>query len=507
MLRAQKLKEAEEALRKIDLEDPCSTYLRFNVANQLGIIIMSQRRKMRNDGKTFYSCIPEAVQYFEVALEEKPDCIEAMNNLGQASLGMKKWIDAVEYFDMALAINSQLSTALFGKITCLQHLKRWEAAEASATSLIETLGDTDFRPWYIRGSAKYALQKYAEAANDITKARQIGGLPPKQILGIEKTLIKARSQQAKEVLFGQQLTEECIALCDLALGILPSINDPTCIEEKGNATFFKALALNVNEEPEKAVEVMQALVEENPDFRGARESLGQLALLMEDYSLAISSLEVALAGQKGPSRADLLYDLGVAYFKMSDLESSKSCFKRVLKDMNPDHEEAILALEVLEAITSGPPVIEGPDFIEGDFTGEKEGYTYSSKGPKGEGYYKDFREYLRKLGWSDDMIEKMMRTGGLGSNPIDIMQERIHDFSQMEVNTESGKPYEDPSDLVLAYQFLKSPGPYPEGVDPSIREQYIQDDEFQEVFGISKVEFSELGKWKQAKMKQDAELF
>lgn len=252
---------------------------------------------------------------------------------------------------------------------------------------------------------------------------------------------------------------------------------------------------------------MQALVEENPQFRGARESLGQLALLMEEYSVAIKHLEIALNGQKDASRADLLYDLGVAYFKMSDLESSKSCFKRVLKDMDPDHMDSIVALEVLEAIISGPPVIQGPDFIEGDYTGDKEGYTYSSKGPKGEGYYKDFREYLRKLGWSDDMIDKMMKTGGLGGNPIDIMQERIHDYSSVQDNTTNTSAYEDPADLVLAYQFLKLPGPFPDGVDPSKREQYMENEEFQEIFGMSKDEFSELPKWKQAKMKQNSQLF
>ena len=44
-------------------------------------------------------------------------------------------------------------------------------------------------------------------------------------------------------------------------------------------------------------------------------------------------------------------------------------------------------------------------FIPGEYNGDKEGYQYSTKGPKGEGYYKDFREQLRALGYSEDLIE------------------------------------------------------------------------------------------------------
>lgn len=159
----------------------------------------------------------------------------------------------------------------------------------------------------------------------------------------------------------------------------------------------------------------------------------------------------------------------------------------------------------------GAPVVEGPDFIPGDYIGDKEGYTYSLKGPKGEGYYKDFREYLRKLGWSEDMINVMLKTSGFGSPPdLSEIYKGLTPGSDPFGDDDPGAQaaqYADPSELCLMYKFLKSPGPYPDEVDPSIREQYLEDDEFHEVLGMSKDEFRSVPKWKQAKMKEDVGLF
>lgn len=46
-----------------------------------------------------------------------------------------------------------------------------------------------------------------------------------------------------------------------------------------------------------------------------------------------------------------------------------------------------------------------------------------------------------------------------------------------------------------------------EGVDPSCREQYLDDKEFVEVFGMSKAAFSAQPKWKQVAARKAKELF
>lgn len=45
------------------------------------------------------------------------------------------------------------------------------------------------------------------------------------------------------------------------------------------------------------------------------------------------------------------------------------------------------------------------------------------------------------------------------------------------------------------------------GVDPSCREQFLNDEEFLEVFGMSKAEFAEQPKWRQMAAKKEKELF
>jgi len=47
----------------------------------------------------------------------------------------------------------------------------------------------------------------------------------------------------------------------------------------------------------------------------------------------------------------------------------------------------------------------------------------------------------------------------------------------------------------------------PEGVDPTKKEQYLDDSEFQTKFGMSMAEFDKLAAWKKKKMKQEHKLF
>jgi len=54
---------------------------------------------------------------------------------------------------------------------------------------------------------------------------------------------------------------------------------------------------------------------------------------------------------------------------------------------------------------------------------------------------------------------------------------------------------------------LLCPGPYPEGVDSTMRELYLGDGEFTTVMGISKNEFVKLPRWKQLNLKKSKGLF
>lgn len=63
------------------------------------------------------------------------------------------------------------------------------------------------------------------------------------------------------------------------------------------------------------------------------------------------------------------------------------------------------------------------------------------------------------------------------------------------------------SGLTVPYADLKGYGKEMDGVDPSCREQFLSDTEFNEVFGMSKSDFAAQPKWKQVAAKKAKELF
>jgi Villin headpiece domain len=64
-----------------------------------------------------------------------------------------------------------------------------------------------------------------------------------------------------------------------------------------------------------------------------------------------------------------------------------------------------------------------------------------------------------------------------------------------------------PFDMHIPYAQLRSPGPYPQGVSLINREMYLSDEDFVNVFRMSKDEFSALPKWRQTRHRKVLRLF
>ena len=54
---------------------------------------------------------------------------------------------------------------------------------------------------------------------------------------------------------------------------------------------------------------------------------------------------------------------------------------------------------------------------------------------------------------------------------------------------------------------LLAPGPYPDGIDTSRREEYLNDEDFKDVLEMSKEAFKAIPKWRQVQLKKMAKLF
>ena len=73
--------------------------------------------------------------------------------------------------------------------------------------------------------------------------------------------------------------------------------------------------------------------------------------------------------------------------------------------------------------------------------------------------------------------------------------------------TEEAAPAAVSADGCYSYADLKSPGPFPDGIDVTKREEYLSPSEFDAVFKMSKAEFAALPKWKRDGLKRKLDLF
>lgn len=81
-------------------------------------------------------------------------------------------------------------------------------------------------------------------------------------------------------------------------------------------------------------------------------------------------------------------------------------------------------------------------------------------------------------------------------------------------NTAHPKTADAAINSIYTYEQLKNrsieelaANPYPEGVDVDNREQYLRDDEFFKVFGLTKADFNGIAKWRKTEMKKKKNLY
>ena len=76
---------------------------------------------------------------------------------------------------------------------------------------------------------------------------------------------------------------------------------------------------------------------------------------------------------------------------------------------------------------------------------------------------------------------------------------------KIEEKKEEESKWLKPEENVFDLEVLKTS--FPEGVDPTRKEQYLSDAAFQEAFKMTKDEFSKLKKWKQQNLRKEKGLF
>ena len=81
----------------------------------------------------------------------------------------------------------------------------------------------------------------------------------------------------------------------------------------------------------------------------------------------------------------------------------------------------------------------------------------------------------------------------------------VEEEKKSEALVEDTKKYLDPEDNKFDYEALK--GAFPPGVNPTKKELYLSEENFQTVFGMSAAAFKDLKAWKQNDLKKAKGLF
>ena len=98
------------------------------------------------------------------------------------------------------------------------------------------------------------------------------------------------------------------------------------------------------EEYEKALKTLQAVPEEMVNDWRLPYYTGSVLITLKDYQGAVAQLERALELNSGEK--NVLFALGVAYYKLGNLSLSKGYFASVL-EIDPGHQEAKGLMDIM----------------------------------------------------------------------------------------------------------------------------------------------------------------
>jgi tetratricopeptide (TPR) repeat protein len=97
----------------------------------------------------------------------------------------------------------------------------------------------------------------------------------------------------------------------------------------------------------EALEVFENIPAGAPDEWWARYYQGSTYIMLKDYSSATTYLEQALI--LSPTQTRIMHALGVAYFKLGNLQMSKAYFVAVL-EVDPGDEEAKGLMDIMDKL-------------------------------------------------------------------------------------------------------------------------------------------------------------
>jgi tetratricopeptide (TPR) repeat protein len=116
----------------------------------------------------------EAIKSFSKAIELDPDYAGSYIGIGEVYYhGFKDYEKALEHFDKAVKLNSELTNALYFRGMANKDLKNIESAKADMQKVVEMPVSDNAYDYLFRGSAYHELKDYKNAVDDFKKSMEI----------------------------------------------------------------------------------------------------------------------------------------------------------------------------------------------------------------------------------------------------------------------------------------------------------------------------------------------
>lgn len=120
--------------------------------------------------------------------------------------------------------------------------------------------------------------------------------------------------------------------------------------EPGNpeVTYYLGMYFQETGNYEKAIQIYQTILDNNPDFYFALYNIGFINLVyLKDYSTAIEYFDKTI--EQNPQYIDAFYNRGFAYELSGDINPSQSDYRKTL-ELSPNYEKAVEGLNRIDEL-------------------------------------------------------------------------------------------------------------------------------------------------------------
>lgn len=494
----------------------------------------------------------EALKAFDSALSFDDSYLQALFNKGVTLKALEKFNEALETFNKVLASNTAYYPALCGKCEVLCSLSQFDEALEAANAAIDVdpknhVGYDDRAFVYLK------MKKFQLALDDYNKFGDTASTK-------EKVRLKAIAMTYRgHELEREDKVSDAIAMFDAVVKLEPT----------ENRRFAYAVLLYKNNKHDDAENQFRNILDANKAHFKSCAALGTILCEKGQYSEACALLKNAYDGKefdlfgKGP----LMQNLAVAMVKSGKLEEGKQIFKDLVA-LEPENDIAKQALETLlgasaqaieavvnkseesikeaegtkiapvkneaakdDAVKESAEVAEAPPApsaspektlpqdpvvaqkaeIKGPSIEEKKVTVVKRKGRSKSIIAEDYLDKVEKARQSvadegqQETEDSAQSTPGKAS-PSTQGGDMSSDSQANEDSQKKTAPSSPSAGIIFTLEQLQISN-CPEGIDMTRREQYLSDEEFNSVFGMSKDTFNALPKWKRIRSKKEVGLF